>query len=96
VIFPIIFFIILGKAETDYMEQKQEAIVVFMEERSKLNEKQWREMERGIKNKSEALEMQAQGLEQAAEDRAEQLKARLAKMEKKLKTKFGYTEYLRH
>ena len=95
-IFPIIFFIILGKAETDYMEQKQEAIVVFMEERSKLNEKQWREMERGIKNKSEALEMQAQGLEQAAEDRAEQLKARLAKMEKKLKAKFGYTEHLRH
>jgi len=78
------------------MEQKQEAIEVIMEERSKLPEKQWHEMERGIKNKTEALEMQAQGLEQAAEDGAEQLKARLAKMEKKLNTKFGYTEYLRH
>ena len=40
--------------------------------------------------------MQAQRLEQAAEDGAEQLKARLAKREKMLKTKFGYTEYLRH
>jgi hypothetical protein len=50
------------------MELKQETIVVFMEEGSKLHEKQWHETERGIKNKNEALEMQAQGLEQAAED----------------------------
>jgi len=40
--------------------------------------------------------MQAHALERTAEDRAERLKARLAKMEKNLKANFGWTEYLRH
>jgi len=60
-----------------------------MQERSKLHEKQWHEMERGIKKKTEALQMQAQSLKQAAEGRAEQLKARLAKMERNLKLILG-------
>ena len=49
--------IILGKSETDYLKQKQEAFEVAMEERSKLHEKQWHEMERGIKKKTEVLKM---------------------------------------
>jgi hypothetical protein len=50
-----------------------------MEERSKLYEKQWHEMERGIKKNTETLQMQAQALERSAEGRVERLKGGLAK-----------------
>jgi len=42
-----------------------------------------------MKKKSEALEMRECALRRAAEARAERLKARLVKMKRKLKVKFG-------
>ena len=67
------------------MEQKQNAIKFSTVKRSKLYE----EHRRRIKKKTGALEMRARALGRAAEAPAERLKARLEKMERKLKAKFG-------
>ena len=66
------------------MEQKQNAIKVSMVQRSKLYEGHRQELKGRIKKKTEALEMQVHVLEWPAEARAERLKARLTKMERKL------------
>ena len=71
------------------MEQKQNVFEVAKDKRSKLYERQWHELERRIKKETETLKMQAHALEQAAEFRAERLKAKLAKMERNLKANFG-------
>ena len=67
-IFPI-------KAETDYMEQKQEAIEVVMEERSKL-------LRSSGMRRREASKIKLKHWKCRHKDWSRQLKARLAKMEK--------------
>jgi len=60
-----------------------------MVQRSKQYEEHRQELESRMKKKSEALEMRECALRRAAEARAERLKARLVKMKRKLKVKFG-------